>query len=100
MFPQARSFTYHDNISDDDLVSCFLTESEALPISPGLRLVWALVRCPKSALVPGYVDKSSGVTRSLSKRGQSLTEGNPLAKTQKNLRIDSESLDVVNVYTR
>jgi len=49
----------------------------------------------------------SGVTRGLSQGGQSLAEGGPLvtvgrplAKTQKKLRNDSETLEVVNVHTR
>ena len=50
---------------------------------------------------------SSGVTRGLSQGGQSLAEGcslvtvgGPLAKIQKKVRYDSESLDVVCVHIR
>jgi len=41
----------------------------------------------------------SGITRGLSQEGQSLAEGGPLVKTQKKVRNDSESLDVVDVHT-
>jgi len=47
----------------------------------------------------GCTTISSGVTRCLSQGGQGLAEGGPPAKAQKKLRNDSESLDVVDVYT-
>ena len=53
-----------------------------------------------------YHTLTSGVTRGLSHGRQSRAEGDPLitiggppAKTQKYLRNDSKSLDVVNVHT-
>jgi len=41
---------------------------------------------------------SSGVTRCLSQGWQGLAEGGSLTKTQKKVKKDSESLDVVDVY--
>jgi len=56
--------------------------------------VTALCRYPPESVV-----ESSGVTRALNQGGKSSWRG-PLAKTQKKLRNDSESLDVMNVHTR
>jgi len=48
---------------------------------------------------PVFLQNASGNPR-FDPWGESLDEGGPLAKTQKKVKKDSESLDVVDVCTR